>query len=130
MAAGMQRATCTYLNTFYLVLTVGVSMLLSGTLPLPAPCSFEHDQEQLEVTCVLFARDDKRGSDSVYAAGWNQKVGVAGALGAGWRCWCLRTSGGYSGSARQVQAGEEELLCASVLGLLLVLIRALAVAGS
>jgi hypothetical protein len=45
--------------------------------PWCPPASFKHDLEQLEVTCVLFARDDKRGSDSVYAAGWNQKVRAA-----------------------------------------------------
>lgn len=28
------------------------------------------------MTAVLFARDEKRGSDAVYAAGWNCKVFV------------------------------------------------------
>jgi hypothetical protein len=36
--------------------------------------SFAHDQEPLEVSEVLFERDDKRGSDTLYAAGWNAKV--------------------------------------------------------
>lgn len=37
-------------------------------------CSFAHDQEPLEVSEVLFERDEKRGSDTLYAAGWNAKV--------------------------------------------------------
>jgi hypothetical protein len=35
---------------------------------------FSHDQEALEVCEVLFAWDEKRGGDVVYAAGWNAKV--------------------------------------------------------
>jgi hypothetical protein len=42
----------------------------------PNPPSFQHDQPQSEICCVLFARDEKRGSDAVYAAGWNRKVFV------------------------------------------------------
>ncbi|WIA12480.1 hypothetical protein OEZ85_012515 [Tetradesmus obliquus] len=38
--------------------------------------SFAHDQEPLEVSEVLFERDEKRGSDTLYAAGWNAKVFV------------------------------------------------------
>jgi hypothetical protein len=37
-------------------------------------CSFAHDQEALEVSEVLFERDEKRGSDTLYAVGWNAKV--------------------------------------------------------
>ena len=51
------------------------------------PRSFQHDQQQLEVTCVLFARDEKRGSDSVYAAGWNRKVRRRGSRGPGHAAW-------------------------------------------
>src|SRR5512142_968588 len=43
----------------------------------PLPCRFVHDQEPLEVCEVLFAWDDKRGGDVVYAAGWNAQVGHA-----------------------------------------------------
>lgn len=52
----------------------------------PSQRSFEHDLDKLEVTCVLFARDEKRGSDSVYAAGWNKKV-------RGCRCGAMRWVG-------------------------------------
>eukprot|EP00879_Flechtneria_rotunda_P007606 GHRR01007977.1.p1 GENE.GHRR01007977.1~~GHRR01007977.1.p1 ORF type:complete len:676 (+),score=279.33 GHRR01007977.1:4210-6237(+) len=38
--------------------------------------SFAHDQDPLEISEVLFARDEKRGADTVYAAGWNAKVFV------------------------------------------------------
>ncbi|KAF8071365.1 hypothetical protein HT031_001449 [Scenedesmus sp. PABB004] len=38
--------------------------------------SFVHNQAPLEVCEVLFARDDKRGADTLFAAGWNTKVFV------------------------------------------------------
>lgn len=42
----------------------------------PGRCNrrFSHDQEALEVCEVLFAWDEKRDGDVVYAAGWNAKV--------------------------------------------------------
>lgn len=39
--------------------------------------SFAHDQEPLEICEVLFERDEKRGSDTLYAAGWNSKVMIS-----------------------------------------------------
>jgi len=35
---------------------------------------FTHSEEKEEITSVLFAADEKRESDAVYAAGWNCKV--------------------------------------------------------
>lgn len=35
---------------------------------------YVHDDEQLEITTVLFAADEKRFTDTVYAGGWNCKV--------------------------------------------------------
>ncbi|GIL84419.1 hypothetical protein Vretimale_15893 [Volvox reticuliferus] len=37
---------------------------------------YQHEEEQLEVTTVDYAADEKRHADSVYAAGWNGKVFV------------------------------------------------------
>ncbi|GIL56855.1 hypothetical protein Vafri_12156, partial [Volvox africanus] len=37
---------------------------------------YKHEEEQLEVTTVDYAADEKRHADSVYAAGWNGKVFV------------------------------------------------------
>lgn len=35
---------------------------------------FVHDEDKEELTAVLYAADDKRETDAVYAAGWNKKV--------------------------------------------------------
>lgn len=45
-----------------------------------ADCSFKHDQEPLEVSEVLFAWDEKRSGDVVFAAGWNAKVSAPSPL--------------------------------------------------
>lgn len=37
---------------------------------------YTHDEDHLEVTTVLFAGDDKRESDMVFAVGWNCKLFV------------------------------------------------------
>lgn len=79
--------------------------------PAPLP-SFQHDQEKLEVCCVLFARDEKRGSDSVYAAGWNKKV--ARALG---RAREQAHLGRLGASGCAVQTAESLLLAVCCLGL-------------
>lgn len=39
-------------------------------------CRFAQDKEPLEICEVLFAWDEKRGGDVVFAAGWNAKVGL------------------------------------------------------
>lgn len=48
----------------------------SGWLLLPMLYRFAHDQEPLEICEVLFAWDEKRGGDVVFAAGWNAKVSL------------------------------------------------------
>jgi hypothetical protein len=52
-------------------------------------CSFAHDQEALEVSEVLFERDEKRGSDTLYAVGWNAKVREGASYGAAHDCGVL-----------------------------------------
>lgn len=37
---------------------------------------YTHNEDHLEITTVLFAGDDKRESDMVFAAGWNCKLFV------------------------------------------------------
>ncbi|KAG2424023.1 hypothetical protein HXX76_014847 [Chlamydomonas incerta] len=37
---------------------------------------YKHDEEPLEVSVVVYAADEKRNADAVYAAGWNCKVFV------------------------------------------------------
>ncbi|GAX72651.1 hypothetical protein CEUSTIGMA_g107.t1 [Chlamydomonas eustigma] len=37
---------------------------------------YAHDDEKLEIVSVIFAADEKRESDAIYAAGWNCKVFV------------------------------------------------------
>jgi hypothetical protein len=54
------------------------------------------------VTCVLFARDEKRGSDSVYAAGWNRKARVQGS---GFRVLGVRAGLGFTGYRGSASAG-------------------------
>ena len=39
---------------------------------------FAHTEEKEEFTAVLFAADEKRESDAIYAAGWNCKVSKQG----------------------------------------------------
>jgi WD40 repeat protein len=45
---------------------------------------FSHPLARQEVTCLLFCSDEKRGLDSVYAAGWNCRVGGSGVAWVGW----------------------------------------------
>lgn len=35
---------------------------------------YKHDLEPEEISTVIFAADEKRGDDAVYACGWNCKV--------------------------------------------------------